>query len=299
MTLNKASIIEIAKRHGIDVVEGSLRFNESGLDFQVVFATDPEGVNWVLRFPRRVDVIPTAKKEKLILDIVEPILKIEAPNWIVFSDELIAYKLLSGIPAGTIDPAAKAYIWEIDEKNVPKNYYETLGRAMAELHAIDHSEAKQAGLTVLTPQEIRKTMVDRMGNVRARFGVSDKLWERWQKWTGNDSIWPKRTAFIHGDLHPGHILIDEEQHVTGFIDWTEARVDDVAHDFVSHLMAFGEDSLKKLITSYEKSGGYVWSSMFDHIVELQAAYPIGIAEFAIKSGLPDMEEMAKEALGVK
>ncbi|WP_423241355.1 phosphotransferase [Oceanobacillus zhaokaii] len=39
----------------------------------------------------------------------------------------------------------------------------------------------------------------------------------------------------------------QEQRVTGFIDWTEARVDDPAHDFVSHLMAFGEKSLRELI----------------------------------------------------
>ncbi|WP_423241356.1 hypothetical protein [Oceanobacillus zhaokaii] len=53
------------------------------------------------------------------------------------------------------------------------------------------------------------------------------------------------------------------------------------------------------MAAYEKSGGYVWPAMFEHIVELQATYPVGIAEFAIKSGLLDMEEMAKETLGVR
>ena len=87
--------------------------------------------------------------------------------------------------------------------------------------------------------------------------------ERWQNWLGNDALWPKRTAFIHGDLHPGHILIDEDARVTGFIDWTEASVDDPANDFVSHLMAFCEDSLKELITAYEEAGGFVWPSMLN------------------------------------
>ncbi|WP_423241354.1 hypothetical protein [Oceanobacillus zhaokaii] len=50
---------------------------------------------------------------------------------------------------------------------------------MVELHAINHSEAKQVGLTVLTPEEIRKAMINRMENVRAKFGVNDELWGRW------------------------------------------------------------------------------------------------------------------------
>ena len=41
-------------------------------------------------------------------------------------------------------------------------------------------------------------------------------------------------AFVgvkHGDLHPGHILIDENQCVTGVIDWSEVGIGDVSADF--------------------------------------------------------------------
>lgn len=138
-----------------------------------------------------------------------------------------------------------------------------------------------------------------MDNVKKEFGVNEELWNRWQKWLANDTIWPEQTAFIHGDLHAGHILIDEEARVTGFIDWTEARVDDPANDFVAHLAAFGENALKRLIDAYESAGGYVWPSMFEHIVELSAAYPVGIAEFAMKSGLSEYEAMAKQTLGLE
>ena len=298
MTLSNTQVVDKAREHGLYITPGSLKYNESGLDFQVVFATDEKGDHWVLRFPRRSDVIPSAKQEKRILDLVVPEIAFQAPKWEIFSDELIAYKLLIGIPAGTIDPEKKAYVWEIDEKNLPEAYVETLGKAMAELHQINHEKVKEAGLTVQTAEEIRDVMRKRMGKVKATFGVSQPLWDRWQKWLSNDSIWPQQTTFIHGDLHPGHILIDENARVTGFIDWTEAKVDDPATDFVSHLMAFGEDSLKQLIDAYEHAGGNVWPNLFDHVVELQAAYPVGIAEFAEKSGLDDMMEMAKQSLGV-
>ncbi|GAB3046671.1 macrolide 2'-phosphotransferase [Virgibacillus ainsalahensis] len=298
MALTDKEVLEIAKKHGLEIQEDAFEFNESGLDFQVAFVSDRQDEKWVLRIPRREDVVPTAKKEKEILDLVGPRIPIEAPNWAIFTEELIAYKLLKGIPAGTVDSEKQAYVWEIDEKNIPVIFHETLGRAIAALHQVNHEEARQTGLDVQKHGQIRRSMQLRMDKVKERFGVSEELWARWQKWLDNDSLWPNQTALIHGDLHPGHLLIDENSRVTGLIDWTEARVDDPANDFVGHLMAFGEDALKALIKSYEKAGGYVWPSMFEHIVELQAATPVGVAEFAMKSGLKDFEKMAKQTLGV-
>ncbi|MUK89380.1 phosphotransferase [Ornithinibacillus sp. L9] len=299
MTLTNEQVIEIALKHGLKLQQNSLVRNESGLDFQVVFASDDAGEKWVLRLPRRNDVVPTAKKEKKILELVKGKLPIQSPVWEVFSDDLIAYKQLKGVPAGTIDPEAKAYVWEIDEKNVPTHFNQTLGKAMVALHNVDHKGVLEIGIPTKGPKDIRVSMKERMDNVKSEFGVGEELWKRWQNWLQNDDFWPKQTAFIHGDLHAGHILIDRGTQVTGFIDWTEARVDDPAHDFVSHNMIFGEKALKELMKAYEEAGGYVWPKMFEHIMELTAAYPVGIAEFAIKSDLDEYKEMAKQTLGVK
>ena len=57
--------------------------------------------------------------------------------------------------------------------------------------------------------------------------------------------------------------------------------------------------LKELINYYDKSGGYVWPGMAQHVMELTAAYPIAIAEFALKSGLEEYMEMAKQVLESK
>ncbi|WP_067726610.1 macrolide 2'-phosphotransferase [Oceanobacillus damuensis] len=298
MSLSRDQVIDIARNHGLGINLDSLQYNDSGLDFQVVFATDAAGVHWVLRFPRRKDVVRSARKEKRVLDLVGPKLPIEVPKWSIFSDELIAYKLLTGIPAGTIDPEKKAYVWEMDAKNVPDDYHSTLGEALAKLHQINHIEARSAELNVQTPEEIKRSMIVRMEKVKAEFGVSGELWERWQKWVSSEDLWPKQTVFVHGDLHPGHILIDEAARVTGFIDWTEAKVDDPANDFAAHYMAFGDHALKQLIDAYGRSGGYIWTNMFEHIVELTAAYPVAIAEFAMKSDREDMKWMAKQSLGL-
>lgn len=299
MSKTKGEVIEIASKHGLTLKEDSLVFNESGLDFLAVFAADKQGNEWVLRLPRREDVMPRTKSEKQALDLVNQYsTKFQAPNWAIYTDELIAYKKLDGIPAGTIDHAIQNYVWEIDINNVPSCFHDTLGKVLAQLHGISKDKAVEAGLTVQTSEQVRQLMKERMDVVKAKFGVGESLWNRWQTWLNDDEVWPKKTGFIHGDIHAGHILIDKDANVTGLIDWTEAKMTDVSNDFVFHYKAFGEEGLECLIKAYKEAGGYYWPKMKEHIIELVAAYPVAIAEFALVSGVDEYEQMAKQALEV-
>jgi macrolide phosphotransferase len=67
---------------------------------------------------------------------------------------------------------------------------------------------------------------------------------------------------------------------------------------VFHYKAFGEEGLESLIKAYKETGGYYWTKMKEHIIELVAAYPVAIAEFALVSGVDEYEQMAKQALEV-
>lgn len=300
MSKDIKQVIEIAKKHNLFLKEETIQFNESGLDFQAVFAQDNNGIDWVLRLPRREDVMPRTKVEKQALDLVNKYaISFQAPNWIIYTEELIAYKKLDGVPAGTIDHNIGNYIWEIDINNVPELFHKSLGRVLAELHSIPSNKAAALDLVVHTPEEARMSMKQRMDAVRAKFGVGENLWNRWQAWLNDDDMWPKKTGLIHGDVHAGHTMIDKDANVTGLIDWTEAKVTDVSHDFIFNYRAFGEEGLEALILAYKEAGGYYWPKMKEHIIELNAAYPVSIAEFALVSGIEEYEQMAKEALEVQ
>ncbi|AKL96115.1 hypothetical protein CACET_c26700 [Clostridium aceticum] len=299
MSKDMKQVIEIAKKHNIILKEETMQFNESGLDFQVVFAQDESGTDWVLRLPRREDVMPRTRVEKQALDLVNQYVKsFQAPNWIIYTDELIAYKKLDGVPAGTIDHNIGNYDWEIDINNVPESFHKSLGRVLVELHSIPSDKAAELGLVVQTPEEARMSMKHRMDVVKAKFGVGENLWNRWQAWIDDDEMWPKKTGLIHGDVHAGHTMIDKDGNVTGLIDWTEAKVTDISNDFVFNYKAFGEGGLEALILAYKEAGGYYWPKMKEHIIELDAAYPVSIAEFALVSGMGEYDQMAKEALGM-
>ncbi|GAY78247.1 macrolide 2'-phosphotransferase [Sporolactobacillus inulinus] len=294
MSKTKKEVLEIAEKHGLQLIEDSFIFNESGLDFQVVFAKDQEGKEWVLRIPRRTDVFPRTKVEKIALDLINKYAGFEAPDWEIYTEELIAYKKLHGVPAGTIDPEAKRYVFEIDENNIPNCFYQTLGKVLATLHSIPKEKASEAGVIVRTPEEVKQIMKNRIDAVKEKFGVGEVLWSRWQTWLNNEEMWPKETGLIHGDLHPGHILVERSGNVTGLIDWTEAKVADISTDFVGHYRVFGEEGLDTLIKAYKEAGGYHWPKMKEHIIELNAAYPVGIAEFALISGMDEYIQMAKK-----
>lgn len=290
-------IIAIAKKSGIEVDTVTVKANESGLDFLAVFASTIAGDSWVLRSPRRDDVVESARYEKQVLDLVAKHLHVEVPHWQVHTPEFIAYPRLSGTPMATVNPETNNYDWYLNPEALSDLTLQSWADALAELHAISHDDALASGLRVKQPAEIREDLSEKMNKIKRVFGVSQDLWERWQKWLADDSFWPNHTALVHGDLHPGHILVDEKGKVTGLLDWTEAEVADPAIDFTAYCLLFGEAALVDFIKRYEKAGGRIWPRMHEHIIELTAAFPINLALFALKSGLEEFMTMAQQALG--
>ena len=59
------------------------------------------GMAWVLRVPRRPDVLPRAENEARVLGLVKGRLPVEVPDWRIATPELIAYPRLAGPTAVT------------------------------------------------------------------------------------------------------------------------------------------------------------------------------------------------------
>jgi macrolide phosphotransferase len=177
-TKSKQEVLELAHKHNLVIQEDSLEFNESGLDFQVVLATDIDGERWILRLPRREDVLPSVDKEKRTLELIAPLLSVEVPRWTISTDELIAYRALNGVPTGTIDPEAKAYVWEIDVANPPDQFHESLAKGIASLHQVSIEAVRAVGLPIETAEEARMAMKQKMDVVKGEFGVGEELWNR-------------------------------------------------------------------------------------------------------------------------
>ncbi|MBD8498015.1 macrolide 2'-phosphotransferase [Paenibacillus arenosi] len=291
-------MVALAEKHGIHLQTEKVEINESGMDFLVAFANDKDGVKWVLRMPRRSDVLERADNEHRVLKLLQQQLPVAVPDWRVYTPELIAYPLLDGVPAAGINVEVRNYEWNMDHENPSPQFVDSLAHALVALHGIDHDAAREAGLRVKSPTEARETLGQHMEKVKQEIGVSEELWARWQAWMTDDSYWPPHSVLVHGDLHPPHIIIDEQQRVTGLLDWTEAEVANPGTDFVLYSAIFGEERLEELLTRYEAAGGRVWPRMKEHIAEQVTTYPVLLGIFALASGDEEVMNMARAALGV-
>lgn len=294
MTSETTAITELALRHGIKLT-GPVEVNDIGLDFRAVFATDEAGIAWVLRTPRRPDVLPRAENESRVLGLVKDRLPVAVPDWRVFTSELIAYPRLPGITALTIDPATKEPIWNIDRRSPV--FTSSFGQALAALHTIPVADAAAAGLRVSSPEQVRRKLAEEIEQVEREVGIGEQLLKRWRMWLDNDALWPPFSALIHGDMYAGHVLVDEASRATGFLDWTEAEVGDPAADLCFHLMGFGEQGLDQLMNEYADAGGLTWPEMRRHVAERLSAVPLKYAYFALTIGSDEHLAAARAQLG--
>lgn len=289
----KRDLSHILMQHGLQVNLEDCEMNETGLDFLVAFAKDEHDQMWVLRKPRRPDVWQRATNEQKVLNVVKKHLPIAVPDWRIFTPELIAYPLLSGDPVAALDPAGGGYNWKFPQDSLSDEFYNSLANTIAALHNIEHDEAVREGVRYKSPEESRKSIAVDIEEVNRHFNIPAELYDRWGAWLSTDSYWPEHTVFNHGDLHPPHILVNDNQRVTGLIDWTEAEIADPGKDFVILYALFGSQGLQDLLKRYEKAGGRTWPRMKEHIAEQWAAYPALVGKFALTTGEESDMEMAR------
>lgn len=293
--MKRNDVIHLAASHGLQLC-GDIFFNEMGIDFKVAFATDINGEKWVLRIPRRENLADQIEQEKKILNLVKKHLSISVPDWKIASPELVAYPLLKDKPVITFNSETHEIIWNIDRKD-PRTVV-SLAKVLVELHQIPVEKAASVGSKLLTPQMARQEVLHDIETVKREIGIGAELETRWRTWVDTDNFWPNFSTFIHGDLYAGHILADKNGEISGIIDWSEGQVGDPSVDFSGHMAVFGEQSLRDLIYWYEKSGGKVWSGIFEHSVERYSASPLNYAIFAIKTKIDEHINAAKVQLGV-
>lgn len=199
--MKNRDIQKLAERNGL-ILSDEMSFNEMGIDFKVGFATDRDGTKWLLRIPRRTTLGEQIANEKRILQLVSKYLSVQVPDWRIANEKLVAYPLLDGKPALTYDAETYEVTWNMSKEN--DLYIPSLAKALIELHSIPTEEVLRNNLKVLTPEQVRNEISERLILVKSELGINAELELRYQKWLDNDALWPNFTKFIHGDLYAGH-----------------------------------------------------------------------------------------------
>lgn len=146
------------------------------------------------------------------------------PDWQITSPDLIAYPLLPGLPGLELDEQGEP-VGRVDVSSPA--YAADLGDVLAQLHGIDAADAETTGIVCRTPTEVRQGWRDDLVTVTQNFAVAEGFTTRWRAWLDDDNYWPDWSVLTHGEVYPGHILIDDDR-ITGVLDWTTAEIGDPA-----------------------------------------------------------------------
>ena len=104
-------------------------------------------MQWIVRAPRRPDVVAAARIEGRVLQLVRPALPVAAPDWRVHAPEVIAYPRITGVPA--ISVAAGEPTWHVLDPSAPAPaFIESMARTLATLQAIAPATAEATGAPV-------------------------------------------------------------------------------------------------------------------------------------------------------
>ncbi|GAA1490413.1 macrolide 2'-phosphotransferase [Brachybacterium sacelli] len=285
-------LLGLAAAHGLDLERSSLRTEEIGLDFRVAFGREADGTDWVLRIPRREDVLSRADVEGRLLALVAPRLDVAVPDWRVHSPELIAYPLLPGVPGLSVE-ADGDLTWNIDMSSAA--YAASLGDAVAQLHRIDADAAAETGIDVRSPEQVREAWRRDLDRVADSFRIAPDLWDRWNAWVDEDSYWPSRTVLTHGEIYPGHTLVEGER-ISAILDWTTASVGDPAKDLMFQQVSAPPQAFEIAVDHYVRGGGQVWPRLAEHCAQMYSAGAVGYGLYAMETGESAHREAAAAAL---
>jgi aminoglycoside phosphotransferase (APT) family kinase protein len=276
-----SGLINAAGHHGLQLSGISDELDQSGLDFLALHARDEHGTPWIVRTPRRPSVAEAAVGEGRVLALVRPRLPVAVPDWRIHTPEMIAYPRLGGTPVITIE--AQGPVWHVIDPAAPSPLFlESVGQALAALQAIPIDEARAAGAPWKPVADARGDLAQAMETTREALRPPPALWDRWHRWLDDDGMWPDHEAMTHGDLHPGHLLVDNQGRLTGILDWTEASVTDPAMDLAMFLGCFGNVALEAMLASFIRAGGRLWPRAVEHATERWAASPALGAAWALR-----------------
>ena len=283
-TESAAALISLANQHGLSLTSDADTLDDTGLDFRVLHAHDEQGAAWILRTPRRSDVAEAAGVEARVLRLLRPVLPVAIPDWRLHAPDLIAYRRLPGMPAITLSSTGTPTWHRVDPAAPGEPFLDSVAAALAALQSVTFEAAKNAGIPVRDVNQVRLDLERVMTETRDLLRPSEASWMRWQRWLADDTSWPHHLALVHGDLHPGHLLLDESARLIGILDWTEACLTDPSVDLAMFFGCFGPAALEDLLRRFERAGGRIWPTLAHHAAERWAAFPASIAEWAQRTG---------------
>lgn len=280
-----AELLARAANHGLALTARSPDLDNTGLDFVVAHAEDAAGQPWIVRCPRRPAVVAGAAIEARVLAVVRRHLAVPVPDWQIHAPDVIAYPRIAGTPAVTT--GADGIQWNVIDPAAPSPVFlDSYARVLAALQAIPAAELRAGGVPERDIAANIAQIREAAAQTRNLLEVPDATWDRWHAWLDDPARWPPHLAMVHGDLHPGHLLLADDGALCGVLDWTEGQLSDPVIDFAMFLGGFGRAATAALVERFVAHGGVAWPGLLDHAAMRWSMFAALGAAWALKANIP-------------
>jgi aminoglycoside phosphotransferase (APT) family kinase protein len=142
-----------------------------------------------------------------------------------------------------------------DELTESSRLAESVGLAIAAIHALPSGFIVDAGLPRATAEQARDDVVALIGRAADTGRLPAALLRRWEEATDDAALWRFQPTVVNGALTADSILVDDD-HVTGVIGWSALAQGDPARDLHWLLTSRGtsaERALEAYVTA--RAGG--------------------------------------------
>lgn len=247
--LDEARVARAIERQFPELTPARVEWFGSGWDNDVYRVNG----DWLFRFPRRAEIVPTIEPERRLLERLAGGVSIAIPRfeWTgrpgpEFPYPFVGYRLIPGVGADSLraclPPAAE---WTMAVR---------LGHALAEIHAVPVEEAIALGAArhAWGPRGAARrarALLPRLKSLAAPDLVRD--YAALLDGAVDPPPPSKVVRLAHGDLGADHLLVDPATfELTGLIDFADAGLYDPAIDFVALFQWRGEAFVRTVLDHY-------------------------------------------------
>lgn len=215
---------------------------------------DNEMFSWgddlLVRLPRRAASAPLIEHEARWLPVVQDLVQVRLPVPLHVGRPALGYpwrwtvvprlpgRCAAEFPAPRRSPAAA-----------------DLARFFAGLHRpapVDAPVNPYRGVPLSARADSFEPRIRRVAGVEA--------WHRWLRWASAPP-WPGPSVWLHGDPHPLNLLLSDDGHLSGVVDWGDVTAGDPAGDLGMAWLVFTPEARRAFLRACDERGHYdaaVW-----------------------------------------
>jgi aminoglycoside phosphotransferase (APT) family kinase protein len=227
----------------------SIQYLNEGWDSWVYTARDPQGREWILRFPKRAEVVAQLEREIGLLPLLAPRLPLAVPRFGLLGQPGEGYPhRFVGYPRLPGQPALERLEDALDVASSGK----TLGAFLAVLHAFPSEEACRLGVEVDDDEGLDEWATQGEASL-LEFGalLDTRTRERAIDLLRHPPPPSTAPVLLHNDFFPEHLLVEHGQ-LTGVIDWGDVALGDPGADLAGLFTWGGEPLLAAGLATYRQ-----------------------------------------------